>query len=96
MHPGGINTRIATSGRRSERTSQGDAEAGLAIAAKALRMPPAKAERIILDAARRRTPRVERLGDHPRRRALPAREREHHERKRTGDCAQRIADARQA
>ena len=32
MHPGGINTRIATSGRRSERTSQGDAEAGLAIA----------------------------------------------------------------
>ena len=30
----------------------------LAIAAKALRMPPAKAARIILDAARRRTPRV--------------------------------------
>ena len=58
MHPGGINTRIATSGRRSERTSQGDAEAGLAIAAKALRMPPAKAARIILHAARRRTPRV--------------------------------------
>lgn len=59
MHPGGINTRIATSGRRSERTSQGDAEAGLAIAAEALRMPPpAKAARIILDAARRRKPRV--------------------------------------
>nr|WP_287963794.1 SDR family NAD(P)-dependent oxidoreductase [Phycicoccus sp.] len=59
VHPGGINTRIATSGRRSERTSQGDAEAGLAIAAKALRMPPpAKAARIILDATRRRKPRV--------------------------------------
>jgi len=58
VHPGGINTRIATSGRRSERTSQGDAEAGLAIAAKALRMPPREAARIILDATRRRKPRV--------------------------------------
>ncbi|MCB1240220.1 MAG: SDR family oxidoreductase [Tetrasphaera sp.] len=45
VHPGGINTRIATSGRRSERTSQGDAEAGLAIAAKALRMPPPRRPR---------------------------------------------------
>ena len=44
VHPGGIRTRIATSAR--------------AFADKALRMPPERAARIILDAARRRKSRV--------------------------------------
>ena len=58
VHPGGIRTRIATSARAAASVAAGDVESSLAFADKALRMPPERAARIILDAARRRKSRV--------------------------------------
>mgnify|MGYP000894176063 FL=1 len=54
VHPGGIRTRIATSARAAASVAAGDVESSLAFADKALRMPPERAARIILDAASRR------------------------------------------
>jgi short-subunit dehydrogenase len=58
VHPGGIRTRIATDGRRAANASEAGHARQLRLAAKALRMPPEKAAATILDAARKRRPRV--------------------------------------
>jgi short-subunit dehydrogenase len=58
VHPGGIRTRIATDGRRATNASESGHARQLRVAAKALRMPPEKAAATILDAARRRRPKV--------------------------------------
>jgi short-subunit dehydrogenase len=58
VHPGGLRTRIAADGRRATNASEAGHARQLGMAAKALRMPPEKAAATILDAARKRRPRV--------------------------------------
>jgi short-subunit dehydrogenase len=58
VHPGGIATRIATDARTAAGMDPGDAEQGQRVARALLTMDPAKAAHTILQAARRRDPRV--------------------------------------
>lgn len=58
VHPGGIATRIAHSARAGASLSEREVASGRALADRLLRMDPARAAAIILDAARRRRARV--------------------------------------
>jgi short-subunit dehydrogenase len=58
VHPGGIATRIARSARAADSLSEHEVERGRAFADRLLRMDPAKAAAVILEAARRRRTRV--------------------------------------
>lgn len=58
IHPGGINTRISTAGRRAKNLSDAEWVATQKVAKKLLTMPPERAAALILAGARNRKTRV--------------------------------------